>query len=247
MKKESAFAFAFILVSWFFICFFKVVNPLFLPSPWRVAQSLGKLLYTDKLALDILRTMYRMAAGFTIGTCIGVPLGLLVGTSERVSGFTEPLVDFFRSIPVTALFPLFLVFFGIGDIAKVVIVAWSSSLIILVNTAYGVRSSRKTRAMVARTMGASSFQIFTKVVVFDALPHIVAGLRTALSLSLIVVIVTEMFMGTKLGIGQRIFNASVTYRTAEMYASIICAGLLGYFLNKSFVLVESRLVHWRGR
>jgi len=191
--------------------------------------------------------LYRMVLGFGLGAAIGIPIGLLMGRSDKVYRSLEFLVDFFRSIPVTALFPLFLVIFGIGDLAKCSIVAWSTGLIILVNTVYGVKSAKKTRIMVAQTMGASNLETFTKVIFFEGVPHIVAGLRTSLSMALIVVIVTEMFMGTESGIGRRIFDASVTYRTPEMYSAIICAGLLGFLLNKIFVFAETKLIHWRGK
>lgn len=247
MRKEIFLSLIFLIAIWIVITSFHLVNPLFLPSPWKVIVTLFQLFSTGAIEADILKTLYRMILGFGLGAIIGIPIGLLMGKSEKVYHSLEFLVDFFRSIPVTALFPLFLVVFGIGDVAKFSIVAWSSCLIILINTMYGVKNSKKTRTMVAQTMGANNFEVFTKVVFFEAVPHIVAGLRTALSLALIVVVVTEMFMGTELGIGQRIFNASITYRISEMYSAIIIAGLLGFLLNKFFVIVETHLVHWGGK
>lgn len=247
MRKETLLSLIFLVTVWALITTFHLINPLFLPSPWRVIITLFQLFTTGKIEADILKTLYRMVLGFGLGAIIGIPVGLAMGKSEKIYHSLEFLVDFFRSIPVTALFPLFLVVFGIGDVAKFSIVAWSSCLIILINTMYGVKNSKKTRTMVAQTMGANNYEIFTKVVFFEAVPHIVAGLRTALSMALIVVVVTEMFMGTELGIGQRIFNASMTYRIPEMYSAIIIAGLLGFLLNKFFVIVETRLVHWGGK
>jgi NitT/TauT family transport system permease protein len=247
MRKETLLILALLIIIWALVTSFQLVNPLFLPSPWKVSITLFQLFSTGQIAADIIRTLYRMIIGFGLGAIIGISIGLLMGSSEKVYYSLEFLVDFSRSIPVTALFPLFLVVFGIGDVAKFSIVAWSSCLIILINTMYGVKNSKKTRVMVAQTMGANNYQIFTKVIIFEAVPHIVAGLRTALSLALIVVIVTEMFMGTELGIGQRIFNASITYRIPEMYSAIIIAGLLGFLLNKFFVFVETKLVHWGGK
>jgi len=247
MKKESLLSLLFLIAIWVLITSFHLINPLFLPFPWRVIITLFQLFTTGKIGADILKTLYRMVLGFGLGAIIGIPIGLAMGKSDKIYHSLEFLVDFFRSIPVTALFPLFLVVFGIGDVAKFSIVAWSSCLIILINTMYGVKNSKKTRTMVAQSMGANNYEIFTKIVFFEAVPHIVAGLRTALSMALIVVVVTEMFMGTELGIGQRIFNASMTYRIPEMYSAIIIAGLLGFLLNKFFVIVETRLVHWGGK
>jgi NitT/TauT family transport system permease protein len=176
-----------------------------------------------------------------------VPVGLLLGYSKAIYESMEVVVDFFRSIPVFCLFPLFLVFFGIGDTAKICTAAWSSSFIILVNTMYGVRNSTKTRRMVAQTMGATKVQILCEVIVPDALPDIVVGMRNGLSLALIVVVVTEMFMGTRFGLGREIFDASMVYQIPRMYAAILVTGLLGYALNKIFVLIERRVVHWAGK
>jgi NitT/TauT family transport system permease protein len=145
-----------------------------------------------------------------------------------------------------AVFPLFLLVFGLGDPAKIAIAAWSGSLIIVVNTMYGVRTSKASRQAAARVFGASRLQVFTKVVVPDALPQIVAGLRISVSLCLIVVVVAEMFMGTRAGIGMAIYNAGLLYETPKMLAGIVVAGLLGYAVNKIFVVAERRIVHWSG-
>jgi len=247
MRKETLLSLILFVSVWILITSFHLINPLFLPSPWKVIVAFFQLFSIGRIEADILKTLYRMILGFGLGAIIGIPIGLAMGRSEKVYHSLEFFVDFFRSVPVTALFPLFLVIFGIGDVAKFSIVAWSTCLIVLINTMYGVKNSKKTRTMVANTMGANDFEVFTKVVFFEAVPHIVAGLRTALSMALIVVVVTEMFMGTELGIGQRIFNASITYRIPEMYSVIIVSGLLGFLLNKFFVLIETRLVHWGGK
>jgi NitT/TauT family transport system permease protein len=116
----------------------------------------------------------------------------------------------------------------------------------MVNTIYGVRNASIMRRRVAASFGAGYWIIFWKVTLFDALPTIVAGIRTAISLGLIVVMVTEMWMGTERGLGQKIYEWGLMYRVPEMYAAIILAGGLGYCLNKIFVLFESRFIHWRG-
>lgn len=247
MKKTTLIGPLLLLFLWFITTSLELVNPLFVPSIPSVLASFGDLFSSSAIYADIFSTIQRLVFGFGIGAVLGIMLGIPAGYSEKMYDMLEFLIDFFRSIPVTALFPLFLLFFGIGDFAKIGIAAWSSSLIVLFNTIYGVRNSRKTRVLVAQTMKATSFQLFYKVVLPDSLPQVFVGLRTSLSLALIVVVVTEMFLGTTSGIGQRIFNTSITYRVPEMYASILIAGILGYSLNKLFALFESRTIHWAGK
>ena len=176
-----------------------------------------------------------------------MPAGLLLGGSKRVYAWCEFLVDFFRSIPVTSLFPLFLFFFGIGDSCKFAIVAYAVALINLFNTMYGVRNSSKTRLLVAKVFRANRRQQILGVVIPEALPQIVVGLRLSLSSALVYVIVTEMFLGTTKGLGYRIYDANLRYEIADMYVGILIAGLLGYGANRMLAFVENRVVHWAGR
>jgi NitT/TauT family transport system permease protein len=152
----------------------------------------------------------------------------------------------FGHVPVIALFPLFLICFGLGNQSKFTIAAWSSSLVILLNTMYGVQHSSALRRMVARSLKASEWQVFWKVVLPDALPEILVGLRTGVSIALIVILMTEMFLGSSNGIGQMIYNAHLIYDTPRMYVGILTSGLLGYVLNLVLVGSEQRLVHWKG-
>jgi NitT/TauT family transport system permease protein len=236
-----------VLFVWWLVTATGLCRPLFLPRPEVVVGRCFSLLATGGLLADVLATLLRLALGLAMGIVIGVSLGLLMGTSERIYAALEVVVDFFRSLPVAAMFPLFLLAFGTSDVCKIATAAYSTSLIIMVNTVYGVRSGSRLRRRLAASLGASPWQIFLKVTLPDALPQIAAGVRTAVSLGLIVVIVTEMFVGTRVGLGQRIYEWSLLYRVPEMYSAILVAGLLGYGVNKLFVLTEARLVHWRGR
>jgi NitT/TauT family transport system permease protein len=224
------------------------INALFLPTPLEVGQTLWQQLFvTGEIVPDVWATLWRTLAGYLAGAAMGVFLGILMGYSARAYVSLEFLVDFFRSIPSTTLFPLFLLFFGIGDEAKVAVAIWACTFVVLVNTMYGVHHASKLRVMVAKTMKASRFDMLRKVVLPDALPHVFAGLRIALSLALIVIVMTEMFIGTTVGLGHRIIDAQLVYRVPEVYAAIILAGVTGYLLNRVFLRVERRSVHWSGR
>jgi NitT/TauT family transport system permease protein len=232
---------------WWLAVLVGVANPLFLPSPIEVFKTFCVLIARNQVTSDIALTLGRTVAGFLISSVLGVACGLVIGVDRRIYSHFEFIIDFLRSIPATALFPLFILFFGVGDFAKVMVVVFSCSLIILINTAYGVINSRKTRRIMLQMYGASRYQSFAKVVLPEALPQIFVGLRTAVSIALILVVVTEMFIGTTVGLGYRIYNAQMVYRTPEMYAAILLTGILGYALNHCFVIAERKLVHWSDR
>ena len=238
---------AVLLALWAFLYYVGAVSKLFLPSPLEVAETIWlQLFVTHAWWTDVFATFSRMAIGFTVGGFIGVVAGLALGLSKRAYSALEFFIDFFRSIPATALFPLFLLFFGIGDEAKIAVAIWVSALLVLVNASYGVRHASKLRLMAARVFRPSKVKLFKDVVLFEAAPHVASGLRIALSFSLAVVVVTEMFIGTSVGLGRRIMDAQLVYQTPEMYAAIILAGVLGYLANQAFLVAEKRLLHCSG-
>ena len=247
MRKELFYGPLAIILFWYLLFWIRIINPLFLPTPHKVIVELFHLLLTGKIWVDIGSTLLRTVFGFLLAVIIGTPIGLFMGYYTKVYSSFEIIVDFFRSLPALAVFPLLMFFFGIGDAAKIATTVFSCSLIIIVNATYGVTNSKKTRQIVAYLMEATPQEIFWKVILFDALPQIFIGMRTSLSLALVVVVVTEMFIGTNWGIGHRLIEAQLTYRVPEMYSSIIIAGLLGYGLNKTFVTIERKLIHWSGK
>jgi NitT/TauT family transport system permease protein len=236
-----------IILIWLLFSYFEIFSPIFIPSPQEIKTQLVEYVHDGDLIKDIYSTFYRLFFSFVIAIIIGTPIGLLMGYSEKTFRLLNSTIDFFRSIPVTALFPLFLLFFGIGDEAKISAAAWSAMLIIMINTMHGVQHVKIIRLKVAETMRLTKTQVMTKVIFHESLSQIITGYRTALSISLVIVVVTEMFIGTKYGLGHRIINAQLTYRISDMYLSILTTGILGYILNKILLLFEKRIIHWKGK
>jgi NitT/TauT family transport system permease protein len=236
-----------VIALWIALSLTRTVDPLFLPNPFDVLRRFVEPKWVLELLHHLVATLYRLAVGFAIGASVGVPVGLAMGYSTRIYAALEAVVEVLRAIPVIALFPLFLIIFGLGDASKFSIAAWSSSLIILINTMYGVQQGKQTRRMVARSLRATEWQVFSKVVFPDALPEIFVGLRTGVSIALIVVLMSEMFLGTGEGLGQLIFNAHLMYDIPSMYAGIIVAGMSGYGINRVLLSTERTVVHWKGR
>ncbi len=236
-----------LIAVWYLAVWARVVDPVLLPSPDQAFAALVKGMAGGKLGIDFWRTVERTAYAIAIAAVIAIPLGVLLGANERAYRAVEFVIDFFRSTPASAMFPLFLVIFGVGDKTKILVASFGAALVILFNVAYGVMNARKTRLLAARVMGASKLRVLTDVMLLESLPQTFVGLRNGVSLALVIVVVAEMFIGSTDGLGQRVFEAQQLFAMPDMYAAIFAAGALGYGLNLLFMLVEKRFVHWAGK
>lgn len=232
---------------WSFVAWLKIVDPVLLPSPMSTFKAMWAGMFHGKLGIDFLKTVERTVYSTIIAAVVAIPLGILLGSSEKLYRSVEFLIDFFRSTPASAMFPLFLVLFGVGDRTKIAVAAFGAALVILFNVAYGVMNARKTRILAARVMGASRVRVLWDVMLFESLPQTFVGLRNGVSLALVIVVVAEMFIGSTDGLGQRVFEAQQLIEMPDMYAAIFAAGALGYGLNLLFLTVERRFVHWSGK
>ncbi|WOD40612.1 ABC transporter permease [Nodosilinea sp. E11] len=232
---------------WWLISVSGWVSPVLLPTPWATLQTLVSAVFTGTMLTSFMATVARTFQAFVLAAIIGVPLGVALGSSERVYRSVEFLIDFFRSTPASALIPMFILFFGVSDISKVVIAAFSALLLILFNSAYGVMNAKRSRILAAKVMGANRWQVFKDVLLWESMPQTFIGLRSGISIALVIVIVAEMFIGTQQGLGKRIIDAQQILNVKDMYASILMTGLLGYSLNMLFLMFEKRVIHWSGK
>jgi NitT/TauT family transport system permease protein len=247
MKKYSIIGPILLILIWAIASWLQLVDKFFLPGPFTTIKKLAELLGSGIIIGDLLSTLERVVLSFVIAIIIGLPLGLWLGRSEKIYRSVEFIIDFFRSTPATALFPLFLLVFGITDKSKIAVAAFASMLIIIFNTAYGVMHAKKARILAAQIMGATKSQIFRWILFWESLPQTFIGLRSAISLSLVIIVVTEMFIGTTSGLGRRIIDAQITYEIPSMYAIILLTGIVGYLFNLLFIAVEKRFLHWSGK
>jgi NitT/TauT family transport system permease protein len=236
-----------LFVVWDLVVRLQLVSPVLLPTPSAALAALVKGMAGGPLLADFLASLNRTLQAFLIAGVIGVPLGVLLGSNEKAYRSVEFLIDFFRSTPSSALIPLFLMIFGVTDMNKIAIAAFAAVLGIRFNSAYGVINARKQRVMAARVMGASRWRIFKDVLIWESLQPTFVGLRSGVSMALVIVIVAEMFIGSDSGLGNRIINAQQVLNVRDMYAAILAAGALGYVLNILFLVLEKRVVHWSGR
>ena len=162
-----------------------LIKPILLPPPADALAALFNGLAGGPLLKDFLVTVWRTVQAFMIAAAVGMPLGVLLGSNEKAYRSVEFLIDFFRSTPSSALIPLFLMIFGVSDVNKVAIAAFGAFLIVIFNSAYGVINARKQRVMAAKVMGASNWQVFKDVLIWESLQPSFVGLRSAVSMALV--------------------------------------------------------------
>lgn len=247
MRRYSFIGPVLLITVWTITARLNLVDTFFLPDPFETISELVSLFMTGSVIPDLLATVQRVMISFLAALGVGIPLGLWLGQSQKLYRSFEFIIDFFRSTPASAIFPLFLLIFGITDKSKIAVATFSSLLIIVFNTAHGVMLAKVSRVLAAKIMGATKTQIFRWVLFWESLPQTFIGLRSSASLSLVVIIVTEMFIGTSTGIGRRIIDAQITYEIKTMYAVILLAGIVGYLLNLLILVVEKRVLHWTGK
>src|SRR3954462_931604 len=236
-----------LVIVWYLAVWVRIVDPVLLPSPVDTFHAMWTGMKGGKLGSDFFITVQRTVYATLIAAAVAIPLGIVLGASERLYRSVEFVIDFFRSTPASAMFPLFLVIFGVGDRTKVLVAAFGAALVVLFNVAYGVMNARKTRLLAATVMGAPRWRVLTDVMLMESLPQTFVGLRNGVSLALVIVVVAEMFIGSTDGLGNRGFEGQQLFAMPDMYGAIFAAGALGYGLNLVFLVIERQFVHWAGK
>jgi ABC-type nitrate/sulfonate/bicarbonate transport system permease component len=208
-----------------------LIDPFFLPSPVSVAAALCEMALDGSLADSVSASLYRIFAGWLLGSAVAIPLGLLIGTFAPAKSAFDPFVHFFRFIPAIALVTLFIVWFGIGEASKILLIAYATGFIVLVNTASGVGAIPQDKIDAARCLGATPRQVFLRVIVPASLPNIYVGMRLALASSFLVIVAAEM-LAAESGLGYLIWNSRLYFRIDLMFAAIVLLGLLGFLADR---------------
>jgi ABC-type nitrate/sulfonate/bicarbonate transport system permease component len=221
-----------------------LVDVRFVPPPSRIVAAFPALIETDELWGSIAATLVRMGVGFLFAAALGISLGLLVGTSPRLRRLLGPLIELLRPIPGVSLIPVAVLWFGLGNPAKISVVMWATFFPVLLNTILGCQETPPILVRAARVMEINGARFFWKVMLPAALPSIFTGLRLSVGYALISATATEMIEGPN-GLGFLIVEAQRTFRTPEMFAGIITVALLGFLATAALQLVEHRLLAYR--
>lgn len=234
---------AFLLV-WEGIVRLGQVNELFVPSPAAVLATTVELILDGQLPWAIAVSLGRVLQGFVYGSILGIGLGLLVGWFRTVEDAVDPLVAATYPIPKSALLPLFMLWFGLGDASKVVTILTGVVFLVLINTVTGVKTIDPALIKAARDLGASQRQIFAKVVIPGALPNIFTGLRLGAGVALILVFITEL-EATKAGLGFLLWESYQLMLVRQVFACTLAFGVLGLLSTWLLQGAERLACPWR--
>ncbi|HEX6082528.1 MAG TPA: ABC transporter permease, partial [Methylomirabilota bacterium] len=194
--------------------------------PLSVLTAMWDMTRSGELPWAVLVSLNRVAQGFVYGAVLGVLLGLIAGSVRWVEDLLDPWVAAAYPIPKSALFPLFLLWFGLGNSSKIITIAVGVLFLVLVNTMTGVRAINPVLLKAARDLGASRLQVFVKVTLPGALPNIFTGLRLGAGMALILVFITEI-EATKAGLGFLLWEAFQLMDTRHVFVGVVTFGLLG--------------------
>jgi NitT/TauT family transport system permease protein len=239
--------FSFWILLWYSIWQFRLVSPAVLPSPLEVILASPSLFSTSEFLPDLIYTVTRSLIAFVLSIPIGIFSGFVVFYSTRFRSLSEFGLDFLRSIPATALVPVFMIIFGIGDKTKIAVGIFSSSLVICLSTVLGLKNRNLTRVNISRFVGLSPLRRFVFLDLPESLSEIFVGLRAGVSLALILVVVSEMFIGSNHGLGKVINDMRYTDATPKLYSALLMTGVIGYIYNQSLILCQKMIMHWQGR
>ena len=235
-----------LLLAWELAVASGAITALSFPRVSAIAAAWVELTLGDDLVVELLDTLRRMLIGFSVAALIGIPLGLLTGTSRLVHALFEPLIELVRPIPSPAYIPIAILLLGIGDSMKVAVVSVAALFPILLNTYQGVRDIDPILTNTGRTFGLGRMTILREVALPAALPSILTGMRISLGIAFILAVIAEMVIGND-GMGHLILASQRAFRIPEMYAGIFTLAVLGYSINWLFVRIENVLLRGRPR
>ncbi len=235
-----------ILIVWQLLVQTGKLNELFLPSPLSVLGAMWWMTVSGQLPWAVLVSLGRVGQGFVYGSFLGVVLGLLAGAVRWVEDLLDPWVAAVYPIPKSALFPLFLLWLGLGDASKVVTITVGVLFPVLINTVTGVKSINPLLIKAAVDLGASRMQTFAKVILPGALPNIFTGLRLGAGIALILVFITEI-EATKAGLGFLLWESFQLLETRQVFAGVVTFGLLGVASTWLLQWLERACCPWAQR
>jgi len=239
-----------LLLAWGLATKFKLVAPLFLPSPFDVVSQFYAVAadgFSNATLLEHVGTsLFRVLSGFAIATAVGVPLGLAMGLNRWVKGIFSPPIQLYWPVPPLAYLPLVIIWFGIGETAKIILLTLAMFAPIVISAQAGVRSVSPSRIQAAQSLGATRLQILRHVVLPSALPEILTGLRLGIGSGWATLVAAELVAATK-GLGFMTLSAAQFLVTDVVFVGILTIAALATVFLALLRLIERKLTPWKGQ
>jgi taurine transport system permease protein len=239
-----------LLALWWLVTWLGLIKPLFLPRPQAIwfafQQSVAGIIDNNTLWVHIGWSLMRVMSAFALAVAIGIPVGLAMGVSRVARGLFDPVIEFYRPLPPLAYLPLMIIWFGIGEESKILLIFLACFAPVALAARAGVRSVNPEQLNAARSMGASRIQILLYVVLPTALPEILVGLRIGMGVGWTTLVAAEM-VAANAGLGQMVLNASNFLRTDVVIMGIIVIGFFAFLFEMAMRRLEAWLVPWKGK
>lgn len=233
-----------IVAIWQFVAWKQFVSPIFLPGPDRAWAALIDGFKSGSLTQQTFATVQRMSLGWLLASLIGVSLGALIGSSRTARDYLGPMLEFVRPLPASAIIPVGIAFFGLTKSMVLGVIAFGTIWPMLLATIHGFASVDPRLLEVSRVLQLSRLQIIFKIMLPNAMPDILAAMRLALTIALILSVVGEI-MAYQGGLGSHILEASRAYHSADLFAGVIVLGIIGLISNLALTALEAKLLRWR--
>jgi ABC-type nitrate/sulfonate/bicarbonate transport system permease component len=234
-----------VLAAWEALAHSPLVTPFMLPSIESVAQRIGADIWSGDVFVHLAATLYRTLVGFGVAAVAGIALGILMVQVRTVFWFFDPVISAGFPVPKVALLPVFILWFGLYDLSKIMLIIANAIFPVVTATVLGLRGVDRHLIWSARSLGASERRVAWEIVVPAALPQILTGLQVALPISLIVAIVSEIVMSGD-GLGGAMIEAARYLDSPSVFAGIVEIAAAGFCLIKSMELIRRRLLVWHG-
>lgn len=240
---KSVYSLVILLVIWELVGQFELIHYYFLPPLSAIVMRFIELTLSGEMLYNAYLTLYRALVGLAIASVLGVIVGVLSARNDLVDWFFDPIIKIGYPIPIIALIPVFMLWFGIGDVSKIIMVAVGTFWPVAVNARDSTRQVQTNLVWSAKMMGTSDRRLLWRVILPASLPGILTGFQIAMPLSLIITFVFEMVAGGG-GLGALEIAGVRSFESEQVYAAIIAIMLIGIALDRGLRMARNRLLHW---
>ena len=240
----GAVSFAVIIAAWWAMWAVGFVDPGLLPSPAEVFRQFMTLMVEKQLWLDMLLSARRVLIGVVCGLALAIPVGFLLGWYAGVRRFVDPVINFFRALPPIALIPLVIVYFGIGEPARVLVLIYAAFFSGVIVIYEGIKLMPPIFVRVSKALGATDFEIFRRVVIPATLPHVLTAFRVAVGVCWTTLVAAELVAAER-GLGAVIVNGQNYFQVPIIFVGIIMIGTVALVMDKIIRLLTTRMLSWQ--